>query len=142
MSSQNEKKKSKKGALAGAGVVGAAAIAALLFFGNGLGLGRGTGTGETRSIESHIGDAVTSSVDASGAAGTASIPENVTVLIEENKVFVEGQAVEDAAALKTYLERIHNDSRTYTLTEKNAILATHEWVLAVFNELKISLQNT
>ena len=115
-------------------------IAAFFFGGTGGGSPERSGNpesgGGTRSVaESAV---PTASADSAGE-GTASLPANITLHIEETRVSVGDRVFEDAAALRAFLESIHNDSRTYRLEEKDAILATHEWVVAVFEELRIPL---
>ena len=99
--------------------------------------GSSDGGGGTRSIpESTVS---TDTSEQSGKSGASSLPANVVVRIEETSVSIADRTFEDANALKAFLESIHNDGRTYKLEEKDAILATHDWVLAVFEELRIPL---
>lgn len=94
------------------------------------------GGGGTRSVAE---SAAPSASSVSSGEGTASLPANVTIHIEETSVSIGDRVFADANALKAFLESIHNDGRTYRLEEKDAILATHEWVVAVFEELRIPL---
>ena len=136
------------------GIVGACmalAIFVAFFLGGGLGVGDsqgGSGLSGDGAAQSAPDRAVVTSSTASAETATSSeastdtfsLPTNITVQIEETRVTVGGVEVKDAADLKALLEEIHNDSRTYQLEEKNAILATHAWVVATFEELRIALQ--
>lgn len=77
--------------------------------------------------------------------GTASqadpneIPNTVIILIEEDRVFINGAKFKDAKALKTYIESVNSDRRIFRLFEDHAIQATHDWVMDVFRELQVEV---
>ncbi len=96
----------------------------------------GGGDGTQSTAESTV---IRNTSEPFGESGASSLPTNVVVHIEETSVSIADQTFDNANALKAFLESIHNDSRTYKLEEKDAILATHDWVIAVFEELRIPL---
>ena len=150
-----KKKSAGKKAAGTAGGVGAIVLL-LALFGNKIGIGGGLGTGTDADFSTvqKVADSVTEFVtgekteeadeaDTSSSANNGSeteIPETVPVVITEDKVTVNGRECADAASLKDYVESINSDGRKFTLEENNSILATHEWVLEVFEELKIDLK--
>jgi len=129
-------------------VVVIVAVILLLIFGNGLGLGFGNGLGfgsETRTTES-ADDAVDNEVaepdvpeDSRGISEDETLPDLITVTIREDKVYVEDKEISDAEELRAYIEEINNDTREYKLVDENSIRDTYEWVVEVFDELKIKL---
>lgn len=87
------------------------------------------------------------SVDGSGnpgggavsPAGPNELPNTVIILIEEDRVFINGAGFKDADALKTYIESVNSDRRIFRLFEDHAIQATHDWVMDVFRELQVEV---
>lgn len=64
----------------------------------------------------------------------------ISVRIEEDRVYVNGEEIPDAEALEHLIEEINDDEKIFELTEneKTSILATHNWVHDVFDELEIT----
>lgn len=70
------------------------------------------------------------------------LPDEIVVTITEEKVTVNDKVIADQDELKSYIESMNDDSKTYQLVQNNAILATYNWVTDVFQELQISLEET
>ena len=143
------KKKSKKGK----SWIGAiilllilAVIAYLFLNGNGLGLGEGEGNGSvpSKSLEENTSETedTTQTEDSTQTEDAAKLPNDIVITIKEDQVFIGDQEFHNADELKSYIEEIHTDERSYTLEEENSILATRDWVEAVFDELHLSLLET
>ncbi len=120
--------------------VGVIAILALLFFGGyegvGLWLEHGTGAGGAPTDP----PVVETEEPAESAAPTEGRDENVVIVrIEEDKVTVDGAACADADALKAKIEALYTDGTVFRLEDNHSILATYEWVKAVFDDLAIPL---
>ena len=130
----------KKGGIVGAGVV--AALLLSLFGGYKLGLGDAIGLGPGKQVvDSKDKDTKENKPeDKKDDNKKAELPSEITVKITEDKVFVGDKEFTDGIALKAYIEEINNDKRTYKLVEENSIKATHDWVLQVFDELRLTLK--
>lgn len=70
------------------------------------------------------------------------VPDTIIVTIHEKDVTINGHAVQNAEELRAYVEKYHNDSRTYVLEEDHAILETYNWVKGVFDDMEIALKNS
>ncbi|HOO78771.1 MAG TPA: hypothetical protein PLQ04_00140 [Lachnospiraceae bacterium] len=66
----------------------------------------------------------------------------VVIRIEEDKVYVDDVEMANAEELKQHIEDINTDDMTFELVENQSILATHEWVVGVFDELQITLMTS
>lgn len=143
-----ERKKSNGGKVGGA-TAAIVAVALLLFGSNGgFGLfdgGRGTGDASgTGTVSQAEGTSESQNAQSIIESMTeTSVPEQTTgvvnVTIKQDKVTVNGEACDTPEALKAMVEKLYADDRTFELHEDQSILATHEWVLKVFEELKITL---
>lgn len=73
--------------------------------------------------------------------GTEEADSNVVIVtIEEERVFIGEKEFLDADELRSYLEETNNDDKEYEIKEIQSILATHEWVEAVFKALQIPVK--
>ena len=70
------------------------------------------------------------------------VPDTIIVTIHEKDVTINGHAVQNAEELRAYVEKYHNDSRTYVLEEDHAILETYNWVKGVFDDMESALKNS
>ena len=132
-------------------VLAVIAVILWLIFGKGIGFGNGDGNGEgtvTEESSSESAEAEERSLPQEDEAANEDtdesdnekiLPDKITVIIQEDKVFVEDKQFEDADTLKEYIEEINSDSRVFYLEDKDSILATREWVEGVFEELQIKL---
>ena len=126
-------------------------VLAILFFllpGFGFGFGKGNGTGVFSSNSESEGDgsqnvteSITETVSTAEVTTEATTEvgnsNEVTIKIQEDKVWVNDKQISDKDELKSYIEEINNDDKKYTLEQENAILATYNWVVGVLDELKI-----
>ena len=128
-------------------VLAVIAVILWLIFGKGIGFGNGEGT-VTEESSSEAAEAEERSLpqedeaadeDTDESDNEKILPDKITVIIQEDKVFVEDKQFEDADTLKEYIEEINSDSRVFYLEDKDSILATREWVEGVFEELQIKL---
>ncbi len=145
------------------GILGVVVIVLLvLFFRNGFGLGgSGTGTG-TRDLSSVQERTSMEEADIQIEVDTSEIIEETIkkeneiesnnqeneetmiyddsiITIKENQVFVGNKEFDNAEQLKEYIEEINHDEKEFQLNDENSILETYEWVLEVFESLKITL---
>lgn len=135
-------------------IVVIAIVAVVLFVGRGCrGDGGGPGLGspvattgnpivEQDSPEPSLPQAPeTTPANATGNGEETTNPNIVSVRIEEDHVYVNGEEIPDAEALRRYIEEINDDEKIFELTEDEtrSILATHKWVHDVFDELEIPL---
>ena len=118
-----------------------AILLVIIFFGGkGFGFGgSGDGDGEAgTTVETEVN--TEESQDLEEAAGEEGEPGTVVVVtIKGEQVFVGDKEFADASELKAYIEEINTDDREFKLQDENSILATYEWVVDVFEELKIQL---
>lgn len=121
----------------GVGVVAAALVYFLGGQGFGLSAGNGNGTGSGQATVQSEAPAESGS-QAQGAS--QEIPDTIEVVIEGEKVTINGNAAKDAEELKGYVEEYNSDTRKFVLTEKEAILETYNWVKGVFDELGVTLE--
>ena len=70
---------------------------------------------------------------------TEKLPKVVIVTIQKDKVFVGDKEFDSAEALKKYIEEIDSDEREFKLKDEDSILATYEWVIKTFKDLKVQL---
>ncbi len=82
---------------------------------------------------------VNSTSTENGASASSELPQEITVTIHEDEVYVEDRQISDAEELREYLEEINTDGREYRLNDEDSILETYEWVHEVFEELNITL---
>lgn len=117
----------------------------VLLLGKGFGFGNGNGSGnaEGEGTKQTVVEESTEINETDAAIPTEEIeqelPDEITITIKEDKVFVEDKQIENSEELKTYIEEINTDSKEYYLVDENSILDTYEWVTSVFDELKIKL---
>lgn len=137
-------------------VLVAAIVLGLFSYGSGLGFGSNVSSGMSTSQKSQSkensdvssirpNDSVStesSSSDAKlGITDSLSLsPSRVIILISEDSVTIEGVSIQDPDELKQVIERLYSDGVSFELEEKNSILATREWVVEVFDDLKIPLK--
>ena len=108
-------------------------------FGFGFGNGFGLGFGDRIQNSDQSADADDSNNETRGGISSRELPSLITVTIREDKVYVEDKEIGDEAELKDYIESINTDDREYRLVDENSIRATYEWVMKVFDELKIPI---
>lgn len=124
-------------------------IVLLILFGKGFGFGFGSGNGDgdgdgsgqevTESVVDETDSQQNESEDVKSST-LSELPDRITITIKEDKVFLEDIPIENAEALREYLEEINTDSKEYVLNDENSILGTYEWVVGVFEELNIPLK--
>ncbi len=102
-----------------------ALVAFLLFRGFGLGGGKG-GEGESTPSGSQ------------GADESGPDTGVIVVTIRESTVTLDGKDYTEPDAFKAAVEALNDDSHTFEIAEENAIEATYEWVLKVFEDLSIT----
>ncbi len=130
-------------------VIMAIIIILFLVFGKGVGFGGGNGKGEGNSSEAKsLAEENLSSKESEQPVRqgssidekeSAELPNRITVTIKQDKVYVEDKQIDNAEALKDYIEKINTDSKEYFLKDESSILETYEWVSRVFADLKIPL---
>ena len=137
MQKEKDKKKRKGGCMKKVVIILFIIIVVAAFFllgGGGFGFGSGSGTnGNENSVSQSNQEELnteTQGVDTS----------EITVTIKEDKVWVQDKEIEDKDELKSYIESINDDTKTYKLEQDNAILSTYNWVTEVFSDLQITLQ--
>lgn len=104
-------------------------IVLIFYFSKGFGLGGG------RLSES----ADKQSGQQNSSAEKGDIPDVIVIKIEEDQVYINGEICNSEEELRSYVEDVNNDTRTFKLEENQSILATHEWVVKVFRDLNINL---
>lgn len=124
----------------------AAIVVCVLLFKDQFGLGAGLGPMESDPAQ-RVSDV--SQLDTAEDFNTASSPASssavnkgsnpVSIRIVEDRVFVDDEEVVNADDLKRAVEQKYTDKTVFELEESDSILATHEWVLEVFDELDIPL---
>ncbi len=124
-------------------IITVAVVVAALVIGSGLYLyfGKGAGFGLPSPAGGPPVDADTSPDD----TARETEPETdwseiriLTILIEDDKVFVNDKEFKDAEELKQFLEDIYDDGKIVRLDDAQSILATRDWVVEVLNGLSIS----
>lgn len=117
-----------------------AIIIVLLFLKGCGGFGAGRGLGSvfnSKSVEQSDEKSTTENAEKSSESQESN---EVVVKIVEDKVTVNGKEISNSDELKTYLETINNDLKTYILEQDNAILSVYNWVTEVFDDLQITYQ--
>lgn len=114
------------------GVLGVIALLVILFFGRfGFGgPGAGKGSGEDSDSKQQV----------SGPDAAQEDSSEVTVIIRESGVLIGDREFSTPEDLKKYVEEIQNDRKVFRLKEENSIQETYEWVVKVFEELQIQLE--
>ena len=67
----------------------------------------------------------------------ASISKNVEIKIEEDEVWINDKQVKNKKEFKSYIEKINDDDKKYTLVRKRDIQYTYDWVIEALDELNI-----
>lgn len=62
----------------------------------------------------------------------------LTIVIEDDRVFVNDVEFEGAEELRAFLNEIYDDEKIVRLNDTQSILATRDWVIEVLNDLNIS----
>lgn len=147
MKKKEMKKKGIKKKVAGGSAVAAIAAVLLLLPKNGLGLGGGgNGIGIPGISQESQEDSQRETIQQEGIedqqidqSQAEELSSVVIITIKENQVFVGERQFDTAEELKAYIEEIHTDEREFKLRDEHSILETYEWVVKVFDELKIPL---